>query len=272
MPQYNQIPIRIQLSLTSNPPVSPIDANTGQQPQFWRAQDMDMQIGIFDSMGNPVDLSNLTYLQVILQPAYNSITPSVVKTVAAMNLNTLITRGNWDAGIAQNADVLFTAADLDLSLSADPSQLYWLVIQGLTSTGQLLSYGAGNVLVYNPGYQLPPPAPSGLVSEHEQTNAGGNTTVTPTSQLHTEKITFTGAARTSAVIVGASGLVAGARPVVLVLLPATAGIVVQVWNQTIATGSPLFSVVTDGYLRQACFEMGYDGSNLYPLRATVPAF
>ena len=268
--QYNQVPIRLEADLVSAPPVNPIDANTGNAPEAWRRQDIAVQVGIFDASQVPVDLSNLTYLQLVLQEASDSLVPSVVKTLAQVNLVPIITRGGWDDGTEQQAIFALTAADMDLGLDGQPSKTYWIIIQGLTQGGQQIVYAAGSFEIFNAGSFLPQP-PFGYVSENDQTNAGGNSTIAPSTQLHTEVITFSGVAGTRNLVVGSAGLTKGARVIVLALLPATTGIMVQLWNQTIG-GSALFSIVTDGYLRQACFELYYDGFNFHPLRATVPAF
>ena len=68
--QYSQEPIRLQLSVTGG---SPYDANTGTTPRMWRASNVAFQVAVFDAYNNPVDLSNLASMQLVLQPSNNSL-------------------------------------------------------------------------------------------------------------------------------------------------------------------------------------------------------
>ena len=63
-----------------------------------------------------------------------------------------------------------------------------------------------------------------------QTNSTGNTTVTPltTVPFHTEEITFSGSARTSIVILSETGRAPGDVVLLKLVMPATAGIIVEV--------------------------------------------
>src|SRR4051812_42969130 len=103
MPIYPQIPVRLQASIISDPPVVPTDANTGKQISFWRAQGINISVGIFDANGVAVDLSNLQYLQLIIQESQDALVASVVKQVDAGSIIPVITKAGWDAGIAQQA-------------------------------------------------------------------------------------------------------------------------------------------------------------------------
>ena len=104
-----QIPIRLQINLVSSPPVAPIDANTGAAPRFWRGQTVALDVGIFDAMGNPVDLSNLASLQAVLQPSQDSPYAVVSKTILASSeaITTLISTLGWNNGTQQNATFEF---------------------------------------------------------------------------------------------------------------------------------------------------------------------
>lgn len=243
-PQYGQIPVRLALSTTSNPPVTPQDQNTGAQPQFFRAQGVAVQVGVFDGSGNPVDLSNLTYLQLVLMPSATALVPVFVKTILAASLNTLITVAGWNAGTAQNASFVLTAADTDQSLSGGTSHDYWLAIQGMAG-GVPITYGAGPVTLYNPGSSIPAPALGGDVGYAEQTNGSGNSTVTPLSQNDTQIVTLAGSASTRKIILGTIGVVAGAQIKVIFNIPATAGIVVDVVS-SILSGTAVQSFTTTG--------------------------
>lgn len=274
MPIYEQIPIRLAVSLASNPPVAPIDANTGLPPQMWRAQSASIALGIFDAFGNPVDLSNLAQLQFILQKGSADLVPLVVKTYLSTDPNwrSLITTNDWVNGLNQNELALFTSADTDQGLDGAANADFWLIVQGTTTTGNLITYVAGVITLYNASSALPI-GPSSYVSLHTQTNTLGDSTVTPTSQQHTEVITIGGAARTSNLIIGNSGVVAGAVMNVELLLPVTTNILINVFSVSL-TGPQVFpiSVNTSSGIPRALLKMYFDGANWQPLEATLPAY
>jgi hypothetical protein len=271
MSTYNQLPIRLEADLISSPPVAPIDANTGLQIQFWARQGIVVQCAVFDNTGACVDLSNLTYAQLVIQPAADSLVPSVVKTVLAGAIIPTITRANWDAGIAAQVTFTLSNAETDLSLSGGLSAPYWIQFQGQTTAGANIVYAAGPITVFTPGSL--PASSTGFVSHHAQSNGGGNMVVTPTSQVHTEVITITGSAGTRQVVVGAAGLDAGARIGLKFVLPATAGINLQVYDQ--ATSGPLLTTVTSdssGFTPTAKANLFFDGANLQRDELIIPAF
>lgn len=150
-----QIPIRLQADLVSNPPVAPIDANTGLPPQFWRGQSVAISFGVFASNLSCVDLSNLQYLQLILQNASDSLYPIATITVNAEDIIPTITRDAWLAGTAQQATFTLSAALTDQGLGAMPNGTFWISVQGVTELGSLVIYTAGNVTIYNPGTLAP---------------------------------------------------------------------------------------------------------------------
>lgn len=273
MPLYNQMPVRLEATLISAPPVEPVDANTGLPIAFWRAQGLQVNVGIFAADGSSVDLSNLEYLQLIIQPAFDSLVPSITKTIEAGDIIPVITRANWQAGYAQQAAFVLSKAETDLSLAGALEATYWLMLVGRTTGGANIVYAAGSIRVFNPGSVIPAPPTTPIVSAHEQANGGGNSVVNPTSQLHIEEITVTGAAETRDVVVMATGLVAGARVSLRFILPATAAINLRIFDQA-TSGALLTTLVTqaDGFLPAARVELWFDGANLKRDFLLQPAF
>jgi len=271
MPIYQQMPIRLQADLISAPPVVPIDANTGLSIKFWRAQSVSIQVGIFDSSGEAVDLSNLEYLQLVLQEAQTSLVPALTVNVLAGAIIPTITVANWQAGIAAQATFNLTPAQTDFSLGGSTEATYWLRLLGRTSGGGNIVYAAGPVTIYNPG--LPPQPPIAFVSAEEIANGGGNFEVTPESQVHIAECTITGPAETRDVVVHASGLIAGARVSLRFILPATAGINLRIFDQSTA-GDLLTTITTtgDGFLPTSRVELWFDGANLKRDFLLQPAF
>lgn len=271
MPTYEQIPIRLQLSLVSAPPVPLVDTNTGLSPKFWRAQDIAVQLAIFDADQESVDLTNVGGLQLLIFESPTSLAPLVSQTLGNSDLIPTVSWSAWIAGTNQQATFDLTSAETDLNLAGADQRPYWLVIRAVTFTGSVLNYGAGYVTVFNPGPQLPIPMP-GVVSSHTQTNTSGNSTVTPTSLIHKEILTINGSARTSIIIVTTSGLTAGCEVVLRFNFasPLVAGIVLEV-RDSAADGNLLTTITTDGYQPNACFRCEFNGSVLLPLFLTYPA-
>jgi hypothetical protein len=263
MPIYEQVPVRLQLSLASAPPVDPLDANTGLIPRFWRGESVALQIGCFDAGGLPIDLSNLTYLQFVLQNASNSVAPLVVKTVLAAAI-TQLTTADWLAGLSQQATVILDPADTDQGLGGLSNATFWLVIQGLTAGGAILTYGAGACQIYDTGALVPVAAAVAIyTSLHAAALVTGNITAVPTSNNHTEKVTVSGIARTSIVILPITGMVDGGLMRVRFILPATANIIIQVAS---GTAGNVISTISTGQVLSALLEYYFD----YAAQAWVP--
>lgn len=274
MPIYEQIPMRLQLSLVSNPPVNPIDANTGLNPKMWRAQALAIGLGIFDAFDAPVDLSNLVQLQLIIQKAQSDLVPLVVKTVTNSDLSwrNLITSLGWVTGIESNAIFKLDAGDTDQSLEGESQSDFWMIVQGLTSSGVTITYAGGPMTIYNASSSLPI-GPSNYVSAHELTNSMGDSVITPTSQQHKEIVTINGAARTSKLIVGNAGIVDGAECEILLLMPATAGILIDI-RSIISSGNQVFPALfsSDAGVSRMLARMYYKNGNWNPLETVAPAY
>lgn len=270
MPIYEQTPIRLQATLV-NPPVNPLDANTGAQPRFWRRSNVSIAVGIFDAFDVPVDLTNLTKLQLFLFKTEEDLVPLVTKEVLAAAIYPLITALGWAQGTQQNATFALTQGDTDQSLGGGSQSDFWMVLNGVSASGEIL-YCAGPCTIFNAANALPAsalPTPS----FHRQTNSAGDSTVTPTSNLHTEEVTIAGAgSRTSNIIVGQAGLSAGALIELLLLAPgAAAAIDVQIFVGSLLGPNP-FAFNTSGGTTRCLFRFYFDGVNLQPLEQVNPAF
>lgn len=248
---YQQIAVRLQASLVSSP-VAPIDLNTGQEVKIWRAQNLGMAVGIFDASGNPVNLSNLVSLTLTIQPAQDSIIPSISSSLLASDsaIIPLITTQGWQSGLAQNGVFNLTKAQTDLSLGGESQAEYWLQLSGVTSAGEAIIYAAGNCSFFDPGPTVAIP-PFGYVSRNAQTNSSGNATISPASLDHTEILTVNGAARTSAIILSVVGMSDGALCRIRWLLTAATDIILNVLNGT-AEGSTINTVTTGSTLNGYC--------------------
>lgn len=273
MPIYEQTPIRLQATLIGSPPVVPIDNNTGATPKFWRGSSVGFAIAIFDSMGNPVDLTNIVsgQLQLFLFKSQSALIPLVSKSLAGSDLYPLITKAGWENGTQQNATFLLEPGDTDQGLGGAASAPFWIVLNGITQDGSVLVYAAGPCTIYNASSALPAsalPTPS----FDEQNNASGNTTITPTSNLHMQLLTLSGSARTSNAIVTFAGLSPGALVTVLVdAAGAPPGIDLEFFIGSLAGANP-FAFSTDGGTTRALFRFYFDGATLQPLEQVNPAY
>jgi hypothetical protein len=111
-----------------------------------------------------------------------------------------------------------------------------------------------------------PAGPSG----NGQTNSTGNSTVTPSSQLHTESITFTGSAGTRNIIIETTGLDAGARINIMCHFDCDDGVALVLKN---VNGTQLNSFTKSGSEPNALFKVestGYGGLKM--VEATIPAY
>lgn len=93
--------------------------------------------------------------------------------------------------------------------------------------------------------------------------------VVPTTPFHTEIVTVTGAARTLPVLLGGTDQPDGARCTILFNLPATSGIVVEIYDD-----ATLISVIenqSDG-AQKASVEFYLDAGAWKVLREVIPAF
>lgn len=272
MPIYEQIPLRLLLKLVSNPPVTPLDNNTGYSPRLWRAQTASVAVGIFDAYDAPVDLSNLTRLDLVLQRSETDLVPLAVKTVqnTGESWRNLITSLGWVTGVEQNALFVLDAADTDQSLGGQQSAEFWVIIRGTTTTGAVITYAAGPVEIYNASSALPI-GPTNYVSFHETTNSELDSTLTPLSQQHTEQLTIEGDARTSNIVLGVNGVVNGATMTVLVMMPATADIILN-FKSTNVSQPTLMTLNSNAGIARNLLRFVYHTGEWHPLEAVLPAY
>lgn len=268
--EIDQVQVPLQFSAVSNPPVQPVNRDTGLPPSFFRTQDIAIPIGIFDINNVAIDLTNLVYLQFTLKASQSALTPLVVKTISASDITKSINYQDWLDGTAEQATIILTAADTDQGLQAEPSLDFWIVLQGLTTTGSRLSYGAGVLTIFDPGATIPA-ATAATVDYHEQTNDSGDSNILPTAIVFTEQIDFTGAARTSNVIVSTASTTKGAKVFFTATFPAVAGIQVNIYNSSLL-GALLAGFLTDGYTLSGFFCFTFDGTEWVKTQAAVPAY
>lgn len=175
MPAFSKSVIRLQLGIVSNPPLTPIDANTDIAPQIWRSSDVDFQIGIFDQFGACVDLSNIDFLEVDIfpmpvlnvlagsnlkynpysVPPYPSIYPAplLFVTVPAEDITSKVSLREWKGNVGQQATASFTWNQTQqLNLGGAVYRDFWLTVNSLNG-GNKITYGGTRLRVYESGSQ-----------------------------------------------------------------------------------------------------------------------
>jgi len=270
MAYYQQLPINVQFSLVSNPPVGPVDVQTGLAPQFWVRRAASVNVSIFDSNNAAVDLSNIVYMQLVFSTSPSAITPSITQTVYQANINSGITYQAWLAGNATQMSFVLSQAATDVSLEGQNSFPYWMELQGLTNTGNFITYGAGYVEFYNPGYNVP--APTGFyVSYHAQvSNSSITFTVSPTSNLDTEWINLYGSPGSRNCVVSGYGLNPGAHVYLRFSTGVAFGVTINVYDTSI-TNPILCTFTSDQYTPAGELHLVWNGTNYQVLDTIVPA-
>lgn len=170
------INIRLQMTRVSNPPVSPLDIETGLAPQAWRGAGLGVDLALFAPNGSAVDLSDLDFLEVDIYPAavlniqpgtnfsYNPYSglpfpntppaPQLFFTVDSEDITSDIGMDEWQAGNAQQASVYFSFIQMQsLDLGGQQSKDFWLVVSGKMSSGRRIIYGGTRLTVWESGAQ-----------------------------------------------------------------------------------------------------------------------
>jgi len=243
---YEQLPIQVQLTLVSNPPVTPVDIQTGLPPQIWVRRCAAVQVALFNQYNASVDLSNLQYLQLVVSSSPSSVAPVITSTVYAPYIFSPVNYQEWIAGNQYQAVFNLSQAQTDISLYGLDSAQYWMSIQGLTNSGNMITYGAGYVTFYNPGYNVPAPS-AFYVSYHAQTTATSSTfTVSPSSNLHTEWITLAGAGGNRSCVVSATAMSPGGHVYLRFSTASAYGITINVYDTSI--NNPILCTYTSDYV------------------------
>ena len=267
---YEQLPIQVQLTLVSNPPVTPIDIQTGLPPQIWVRRCAAVQVALFNQYNASVDLSNLQYLQLVISSSPSSVAPVITSTVYAPYIFSPVNYQEWIAGNQYQAVFNLSQAQTDISLYGLDSAQYWMSIQGLTNSGNMITYGAGYVTFYNPGYNVH--APTGFyVSYHGQTTSNSTLIqVNPTSNLHTEWITFAGAGGIRQCLVSGSYMSAGGHAILRFSSNNALGITVNVYSNSI-TNPILCTFTSDQFTPAGELHLVFNGTQYQVLDTIIPA-
>lgn len=266
-----QIPVRLSFSPVSDPPNAPIDANTGLAAAWWRGNTVALQCGIFDALGNCVDLSNATAVQLVIQDSPTSANVLLNKSVSSGDIIPTVSSAGWASGEQQQFTFNLLNGETDFDLGGDASATFWLSLRVYTGVSTFLIYGAGYITVFNPGASIPI-VTGGMVSLHAQTNNTGNSVVSPTAVVHTEQITITGLATVRNILVSTVGLPQGSRIDLAIVFNCANGTTINIYNTT-TSGSILFTFIRAGDEQNALFRLVANGSGGFvDVEQVIPAF
>ncbi|MDR3143899.1 MAG: hypothetical protein LBT64_00140, partial [Puniceicoccales bacterium] len=130
MSDLNEIIIRIKADTSSFD--NPIDAMRGALPQFWRANDIKFEIGVFGG-DSPLSVSNYSSISLAIRKMTDdgkvpsAGTPALMQKTC-VSLDNSLTEQTWNDGTKAHAAISFSSAESN----AIPGD-HWLSIWAVTS-------------------------------------------------------------------------------------------------------------------------------------------
>lgn len=131
-----------------------VDVFSGANPEIWRGNDVQIEVGLFLDGTLIEDVSNIDSLTVEVKDASDiDGTALMTKTIAAAAINQTLTSDQWDGNDQANCHALvpFTAAETNISLSDATSKTCWIVVSVITTAGLHITIQAGTLIVYEDG-------------------------------------------------------------------------------------------------------------------------
>jgi hypothetical protein len=160
MKTLTDLKLRIRIDVESFD--NPVDVLHGGIPQYWRGNDLRIELGIF--AGNDlVDVSNFSRIVLAVRALNNDgeappAAAPILLSGECATLDASVTQANWEAGEAQHAAFNFSAEATNL-----PSDDYWMSIWAEMDgeIAKILTLGAGliHVLENGGGVSTEPPEP-----------------------------------------------------------------------------------------------------------------
>jgi len=130
-----------------------------EAPKIWRGVDLQVEVALYWNGTFIDDLSNIASLTCeIHEGGDRDGAPLVQKNLAPGDLDTGMTEEEWLtlAEDQRHAEFDFSAADLnfDMTDAADNELTFWLVVHGVTTGGDYITWGGCNLTVVEDGAQL----------------------------------------------------------------------------------------------------------------------
>jgi hypothetical protein len=137
---------------------APIDDVRKQLVQFWRCNDLQFRVGIFQG-DEIIDASNFSALHLSVRSLDDGNPPSggaaSLMLGSAATFDTTVTAETWATGAKQHTEITFSAADNALEAGE-----YWISFWATTGTGHTVTLGSGVCKVLESGgISLTPPEP-----------------------------------------------------------------------------------------------------------------
>jgi hypothetical protein len=127
---------------------------------------MQCEVALFSQGDLVTDISNYDSMTCEIKRSLEEKTglALMAQTIASGSLNGTLTQTDWDAGDEDDCHVkfTFTGAEADLDLLGEDSAQLWMVISGLRSDGEPVTFGCTQILVEEDGRGTGTPA--GVVS------------------------------------------------------------------------------------------------------------
>ncbi|MDR0595827.1 MAG: hypothetical protein LBF94_04030 [Puniceicoccales bacterium] len=158
----NLTDLKLRIRVDSDSFDNPTDVLRGGIPQYWRGNDLRIELGIF-AENEVVDVSNFSAVTLTIRALNNdgeapSAGAPILLAGECTTLNNTVTEANWKSGTAQHALFTFSAEETAL-LPRD----YWLSIWAKTNDdpAKTITLGAGliRVLENGGGVATQPPEP-----------------------------------------------------------------------------------------------------------------
>ncbi|GAA5137367.1 hypothetical protein GCM10023213_13940 [Prosthecobacter algae] len=114
--------------------------------EMWRGRATVFKLGLFegDAIASIEGITSVTLR--VKESRSVGAADLMVATVAAVDLDQ-ITGAQWLAKTGQTADIEFTNAQCNLSITGDSAK-YWMVVEALLATGGRIIFGAGFLTVF----------------------------------------------------------------------------------------------------------------------------
>ncbi|MDR0679732.1 MAG: hypothetical protein LBF42_01695 [Puniceicoccales bacterium] len=158
----NLTDLKLRIRVDSDSFDNPRDVLRGGIPQYWRGNDLRIELGIFTE-NEVVDVSNFSAVTLTIRALNNdgeapSASAPILLAGECTTLDNTVTEENWESGTAQHALFTFSAEETAL-LPGD----YWLSIWAETDDdpAKTITLGAGliRVLENGGGGAIQPPEP-----------------------------------------------------------------------------------------------------------------
>lgn len=148
--------VRLQCDAIETDPV--VCRLRNSAPKIWRGTDVQIEVALYWNGTLVDDLSNISSLTCeIHEGTDRDGAPLVQKTLGLGDLDTGMTAEEWltNAEDQRHAEFDFDAADLQLDMTdaTGDELVFWLVVHGVTSAGDYITWGACNLTLVEDGAQ-----------------------------------------------------------------------------------------------------------------------